>query len=284
MTIIRIGRSANELRPLSIKYNILDYPAGSVMIEFGKTKVLCAVSLVVGVPQFLRNKGQGWLTAEYAMLPAATSIRTARESVTMKRSGRSVEISRMIGRSLRLVVDLNVLGERTIHIDCDVIQADGSTRAAAITGACQALLIANDYWLKTKKIAASVIKNEVIAISAGLYKDEIRIDLDAEEDNDIDTDINFVFCRSGDLVELQGTAEQCPVSWPKMTKMHDFCQKAALDLFAYFDKERAKITFVTNSSKAINNLTNERQKNGETKNHNSKPLKNPIRFEKNEDN
>jgi ribonuclease PH len=280
MTIIRIGRSTSELRPLSIKYNILDYPAGSVMIEFGKTKVLCAVSLVVGVPQFLRNKGQGWLTAEYAMLPAATSIRTARESVTMKRSGRSVEISRMIGRSLRLVVDLDVLGERTIHIDCDVIQADGSTRAAAITGACQALLIANDYWLKTKKIASSIIKNEVIAISAGLYKDEIRIDLDAEEDNDIDTDINFVFCRSGELVELQGTAEQCPVSWPKLTKMHDYCQKAALDLFSHFDKERANITFVHKNSV---NSSHERPKNSEAKNPNCKPLKNPIRFGKNED-
>ena len=280
MTIIRMGRSASELRPLSIKYNILDYPAGSVMIEFGKTKVLCAVSLVVGVPQFLRNKGQGWLTAEYAMLPAATSVRTSRESVTMKRSGRSVEISRMIGRSLRLVVDLDVLGERTIHIDCDVIQADGSTRAAAITGACQALLIANDYWLKTKKIAASIIKNEVIAISAGLYKDEIRIDLDAEEDNDIDTDINFVFCRTGELVELQGTAEQCPVSWPKLTKMHDYCQKAALDLFSYFDTERSNVTFVHKNS---TNSNQERAKNSEAKNPNSKPLKNPIRFGKNEE-
>jgi ribonuclease PH len=280
MTIIRIGRSSSELRPLSIKYNILDYPAGSVMIEFGKTKVLCAVSLVVGVPQFLRNKGQGWLTAEYAMLPAATSVRTARESVTMKRSGRSVEISRMIGRSLRLVVDLDVLGERTIHIDCDVIQADGSTRAAAITGACQALLIANDYWLKTKKIAASIIKNEVIAISAGLYKDEIRIDLDAEEDNDIDTDINFVFCRTGELVELQGTAEQCPVSWPKLTKMHDYCQKAALNLFTHFDTERSNITCVHKNSV---NSNHEKAKYSEAKNPNSKPLKNPIRFVKNED-
>ena len=269
MSIIRSGRSDNQLRPLTIKYNVLDFPAGSVMIEFGRTKVLCAISLVPGVPPFLRGKGQGWLTAEYSMLPAATSSRTARESVTMKRSGRSVEISRMIGRSLRLVVDLDVLGERTIHVDCDVIQADGSTRAVAITGACQALMLANAYWLKTQKIDRSLIKNEVVALSAGVYKGSPRVDLDAAEDNDIETDINFVFCRSGELVELQGTGEQSSVSWDTITKLYESCKVEALKLFDTLDKERSEVApkVVTDPKPDNSNKFN-------------KPLKNPIKFSK----
>ena len=272
MTIIRTGRSSTELRPLTIKFNILDFPAGSVLIEFGKTKVICAISLVPGVPPFLRNKGQGWLTAEYSMLPAATSSRTSRESVTMKRSGRSVEISRMIGRSLRLVVDLDILGERTIHVDCDVIQADGGTRATSITGACQALIIANDYWLKTKKIERSIIKNEVVAISAGIYQGEVRVDLDAAEDNNIETDINFVFTKNGDLVELQGTAEQQSINWQAITSLHDESKKAALNLFDILEKERLSIIVKDNPIITDNNLEKDRKPVF------AKQLKNPIRF------
>ena len=236
MTIIRTGRSSTELRPLTIKFNILDFPAGSVLIEFGKTKVICAISLVPGVPPFLRNKGQGWLTAEYSMLPAATSSRTSRESVTMKRSGRSVEISRMIGRSLRLVVDLDILGERTIHVDCDVIQADGGTRATSI------------------------------------YQGEVRVDLDAAEDNNIETDINFVFTKNGDLVELQGTAEQQSINWQAITSLHDESKKAALNLFDILEKERLSIIVKDNPIITDNNLEKDRKPVF------AKQLKNPIRF------
>lgn len=266
--ISRKGRSNNELRPLKLTCNPLDYPAGSVLIEFGKTKVLCAVSLVPGVPSFLRNKGKGWLTAEYSMLPAATSIRTARESVTLKRSGRSVEISRMIGRSLRLVVDLDKIGERTIHIDCDVIQADGGTRSAAITGACQALLLADKRWIDTQKIDSSIIKNEIVAISAGILNGNLLVDLDAAEDNNIETDINFVFTKNGDLVEVQGTAEQEPISWDNISSLYNSTKLESNNLFNKLDLARddylSKKKFLKKEQTSKNNY--------------DKPLKNPIKF------
>lgn len=267
--ISRKGRSNNELRPLKLTCNPLDYPAGSVLIEFGKTKVLCAVSLVPGVPSFLRNKGKGWLTAEYSMLPAATSIRTARESVTLKRSGRSVEISRMIGRSLRLVVDLDKIGERTIHIDCDVIQADGGTRSAAITGACQALLLANKRWVDTQKIDKSIINNEIVAISAGVQNGNFLVDLDAAEDNNIATDINFVFTKNGNLVEVQGTAEQEPVSWDDISSLFSSCKSEAVSLFSKLDILRDSY---------LNKKTFHKKDEQSLKNSYDKPLKNPIKF------
>lgn len=207
------GRNADELRPIKVTYDIFEYASGSVLYEIGKTKVMCAVTLQEGVPPFLRGKRTGWLSAEYSLLPASTQTRSAREAVTGKRNGRSVEISRLISRVLRTIVQLDLLGERTITIDCDVLQADGGTRTACITGASLALHSAVKRWLDSGLITESILTDEVAAVSVGMVNDTVLLDLDFIEDSEGESDFNFVITRSGTLVEVQGTAEKKPMSW-----------------------------------------------------------------------
>ncbi len=211
------GRQYNELRPLKLTYNIFEYAPGSVLIELGKTKVLCAVTLQQTVPHFLRGQGVGWLTAEYALLPASTTTRTQRESTTMRRHHRSIEISRLIGRSLRAIVDLSAFGERSIMIDCDVLQADGGTRTASITGAFAALAMAQKQWKADGIISEDILKYTIAAVSVGVLQDHaLVLDPNFEEDSSGIADINFIMTHSGDVIELQGGAEQEPIPWKEL--------------------------------------------------------------------
>ena len=215
------GRKINQLRPLSLTPRIFEYADGSVLFELGKTKILCAVTRNKDVPVFLRGKGEGWLTAEYGLLPASTSVRSPREAVTGRRNGRAMEISRLIGRALRCVVDLKKFGEYTIVIDCDVLQADGGTRCAAICAAQAALNLAVNRWLEAGTIKESILKTQIAAVSVGLEDDGSRVllDLDASEDNGIGGDFNFVLTTDNKIVEIQGTAELGAISWEKFDEM-----------------------------------------------------------------
>jgi ribonuclease PH len=206
------GRAPASLRPIRITRGFTRHAEGSVLIEFGDTRVLCTASVEESLPPFLRGKGQGWLTAEYGMLPRATHTRSAREAAKGKQSGRTQEIQRLIGRSLRAVVDMKALGERQITIDCDVLQADGGTRTAAITGACIAVHDALEGLVKAGKLPANPMRDFVAAISVGIYKGVPVLDLDYPEDSDCDTDMNVVITGSGGFVEVQGTAEGTPFS------------------------------------------------------------------------
>lgn len=228
-------RAPDELRHLKVAYNVFSYAAGSVLFEMGKTKVLCAVTLQNGVPHFLRGKRRGWLTAEYSLLPAATPIRTVREVTANKRNGRTIEISRLIGRSLRAVCNLQTLGEQTVFIDCDVLQADGGTRTACITGAYLALKAAQAAWLEQGLIPAPFLKDELVAISVGISNQGAFLDLDFAEDSSIDADFNFVLTRSGGVVEVQGSAEKEPLTWEEFERMKCFAVKGAADVFEFFD-------------------------------------------------
>jgi len=201
------GRRADELRSVNITRNYTKHAEGSVLIEFGDTKVICTASVEERVPGFLKGKGQGWLTAEYGMLPRATNTRTDREAARGKQSGRTQEIQRLIGRSLRAVVDLTMLGERTIQIDCDVIQADGGTRTASITGAWVAVRDAIDRLKADGVIATEPLRDHVAAISVGIFGGLPVLDLDYAEDSNCDTDMNIVMTGAGHFVEVQGTAE-----------------------------------------------------------------------------
>ena len=201
------GRRPDELRPLTITRGFTRYAEGSVLIAMGHTQVLCTASIEEGVPPFLKGKGQGWLTAEYGMLPRATHTRMRRESAEGKQSGRTQEIQRLIGRSLRAVFDLKLLGERSIVLDCDVIQADGGTRTAAITGAWVAAQDAVNTLLASGKIAVSPLREPVAAISVGIVQGTPVLDLEYVEDVDCDTDMNVVMTGAGHFVEVQGTAE-----------------------------------------------------------------------------
>lgn len=207
------GRAFDQMRPIKITYDVFEFAAASLLYEIGKTKVLCAVTLQVGVPPFLRGKKTGWLNAEYAMLPAATPSRNQREIIGGKRSGRSVEISRMIGRSFRSIMDLDVLGERTIVIDCDVQQADGGTRTACITAAQLALGLAQERWLLEDLIEKPFLHDELAAISVGILDDKPILDVSFSEDSEGDADFNFVLTRSGKVIEIQGSAEKKPIDW-----------------------------------------------------------------------
>jgi ribonuclease PH len=207
MSLRPSGRQPNELRPLSFVRNYTAHAEGSVLIGFGATRVLCTASVEDGVPSFLRGSGQGWVTAEYGMLPRATHTRSAREAARGKQSGRTQEIQRLIGRALRAVVDLKGLGERTITIDCDVLQADGGTRTAAITGGFVALADAVDTLIKRRAIPASPIHGQVAAVSVGIYRGVPVLDLDYAEDSNAETDMNVVMNSGGAFVEVQGTAE-----------------------------------------------------------------------------
>jgi ribonuclease PH len=201
------GRSANQLRNVEIIRNYTKHAEGSVLVKFGDTHVLCTASVDEKVPGFLKGKGQGWVTAEYGMLPRSTGSRMDREAAKGKQSGRTQEIQRLIGRSLRAIIDLEKLGERSIQIDCDVIQADGGTRTASITGAYVALHDAISFLLAKNLIKESPLKDSVAAISVGVYKGLPVLDLDYIEDSDCDTDMNIVMTGKGGFVEIQGTAE-----------------------------------------------------------------------------
>jgi ribonuclease PH len=209
-------RAPNELRPVRITRHYTRHAEGSVLIECGDTKVICTASVEASVPAFLRGKGQGWVTAEYGMLPRSTDTRMRREASSGKQSGRTQEIQRLIGRSLRAIVDLKQLGERSIHIDCDVIQADGGTRCASITGACVALHDAVA-WLKAKEmLAGEPLTDHVAAVSVGIVGGHPVLDLDYAEDSTCDTDMNVVMVGNGGFVEMQGTAEGAPFSRAEM--------------------------------------------------------------------
>ncbi|HEY0562728.1 MAG TPA: ribonuclease PH [Methylophilus sp.] len=212
-------RSNNALRNIDIIRHYTKHAEGSVLVKFGDTHVLCTASVEEKVPGFLKGKNQGWVTAEYGMLPRSTGSRMDREAAKGKQSGRTQEIQRLIGRSLRAVIDLNKLGERTIHFDCDVIQADGGTRTASITGAYVALHDAVTHLLNKGLLPASPLTNSVAAISVGVYKGTPVLDLDYIEDSDCDTDMNVVMTGSGGFVEIQGTAEGEPFSQDDMNAM-----------------------------------------------------------------
>ncbi|MDP3560701.1 MAG: ribonuclease PH [Legionellaceae bacterium] len=200
-------RESNQLRPIKITRQYTNHAEGSVLVEFGQTRVLCNASVIDGVPRFLKGKNQGWITAEYGMLPRATHSRSEREASKGKQGGRTLEIQRLIGRSLRGCVDLKLLGETTITLDCDVLQADGGTRTAAITGACIALKDAIDWMVTREKIRKKVVFNYVAAVSVGVYRGQPVLDLDYAEDVIADTDMNVVMNEQGQFIEIQGTAE-----------------------------------------------------------------------------
>lgn len=232
------GRMPGELRPVRITRNVARHAEGSALIEFGDTRVLVTASLEESVPGFLRGRGQGWLTAEYGMLPRSTHTRSAREAAKGKQSGRTQEIQRLIGRALRAALDLVALGERQIIVDCDVLQADGGTRTASITGACVAVHDALSRLLAEGKLAAHPQRDLIAAVSVGIYRGVPVLDLDYAEDSDCDTDMNVVMTASGGIVEVQGTAEGQPFSRAELNAMLDLagegierlfnCQRAAL--------------------------------------------------------
>jgi len=201
------GRAPDELRPVRFTRRFTKHAEGSVLVEFGDTHVLCTASIEDSVPPFLRGKGQGWITAEYGMLPRSTHTRTAREAARGKQTGRTQEIQRLIGRSLRAVIDLKALGERTVTLDCDVLQADGGTRTASITGGFVALADACERLLQKKAIAASPINGQVAAVSVGICNGVPVLDLDYGEDSQAETDMNVVMNNGGAFIEIQGTAE-----------------------------------------------------------------------------
>jgi ribonuclease PH len=232
------GRRADELRPLKLTRHYTAHAEGSVLIEAGRTRVLCTASVEEGVPPFLKGKGQGWLTAEYGMLPRATNTRTRREAADGKQSGRTQEIQRLIGRSLRAVVDLTTLGERTIRIDCDVLQADGGTRCASITGAYVALADAIA-WCRTKRaLVGEPLRDRVAAVSVGVVGGVPLLDLDYAEDSGCDTDMNVVMMAAGGFVEIQGTAERKPFTRAEFDALLVLAEEGIADLH---DAQRAAL-------------------------------------------
>jgi len=225
------GRSAAQLRPVTITRHFTRHAEGSVLIEFGDTKVICTASVEESVPPFLRGKGTGWVTAEYSMLPRATNTRSPREAAKGKQSGRTLEIQRLIGRSLRAVTDMTILGERSVTIDCDVIQADGGTRTASITGAYIALHDAFSTLVASGKICKLPLKEKVAAISVGMFKGKSLLDLNYLEDSSAAVDMNFVMTSSGRLVEVQGTAEEEPFTFEQMDAMRSLAATGIEQLF-----------------------------------------------------
>jgi ribonuclease PH len=227
------GRRADELRPVRLQRRYTKHAEGSVLVQFGDTHVLCTASVEERVPPFLRDTGRGWVTAEYGMLPRATNTRTDREAARGKQSGRTQEIQRLIGRSLRAVVDLGALGSRSIQIDCDVLQADGGTRTAAITGAFVALQDAISHLMEKKLIAASPIRDFVAAVSVGIHQGAPVLDLDYAEDSKCDTDMNVVMTGAGRFVEMQGTAEGAPFSRAEADTLLGLAERGIAELIAH---------------------------------------------------
>ena len=226
------NRSSDALRPIIFTRHYTKHAEGSVLVEFGNTKVICTATVEESVPSFLKGRGQGWVTAEYGMLPRSTGTRMRREAASGKQSGRTQEIQRLIGRSLRAVVDLKKLGERQILIDCDVIQADGGTRTASITGAYVALCDAIKQLLDKGLLLENPIQNQVAAISVGVVEGEVLLDLDYEEDASCETDMNVVMTAEGKFIELQGTAEREAFSLQELQKMLQVAQKGIHTLMA----------------------------------------------------
>lgn len=224
------GRTPDTLRTVRLETHVSKHAEGSCLARFGDTHVLCTASVEEKVPPFLRNRGMGWITAEYGMLPRSTNTRTDREAVRGKQSGRTHEIQRLIGRSLRAVADLALLGERQIRIDCDVLQADGGTRTAAITGAYVALYQACDLLLKNEAIPALPITDHVAAISCGIWEGTPILDLDYAEDSAAETDANFVMTGSGTIVEIQGTAEEAPFRKEQFLELLGLAEKGIAEL------------------------------------------------------
>lgn len=213
------GRKPNQMRNVKITRNYTKHAEGSVLVEFGDTKVICTASIDESVPRFLKGKGQGWVTAEYGMLPRSTGSRMNRESAKGKQQGRTVEIQRLIGRSLRAALDLEALGENTIQLDCDVIQADGGTRTASITGAFVALADAIAVLREKGRLKGEPLKHMVAAISVGVYEGEAVLDLDYDEDSNAETDMNVIMTETGGFVEVQGTAEGEAFSYNELESM-----------------------------------------------------------------
>ncbi len=226
------GRGFDELRPVKITPGYLPYAEGSVLIEMGETRVVCAASVEERVPSFLRNSGQGWITAEYSMLPRATQQRTPREVRRGGPSGRTHEIQRLIGRSLRAAAEMRLLGERTITLDCDVLQADGGTRTAAITGAYVAFALAVGAMVKSGKLQRTIITNEVAAISVGVLQSTPLLDLKYDEDSKAEVDMNVVCTADGRFIEVQGTAEREPFTREQMESLLVLAERGIQELVA----------------------------------------------------
>ncbi|PQA39704.1 ribonuclease PH [Amnimonas aquatica] len=226
------GRQPDQLRPVTITRDYTRHAEGSVLVEFGDTRVLCTASVEAGVPRWLKGKGEGWITAEYGMLPRATHTRNGREASRGKQGGRTLEIQRLIGRSLRAMIDLKKLGENTITIDCDVLQADGGTRTAAITGSAVALVDALTWMLNQKMIKNDPLTGLVAAISVGIVKGEPLLDLEYTEDSACDTDMNVVMTQHGGIIEIQGTAEGKPFSREETAALLDLAEKGVRELVA----------------------------------------------------
>ncbi|MGS2718309.1 ribonuclease PH [Eionea flava] len=226
------GRANDQTRSIHLTKDFTKHAEGSVLIAFGETKVICTASIDNHVPSFLRGQGKGWITAEYGMLPRSTHSRMNREAARGKQTGRTVEIQRLIGRSLRAAVDLEALGERTITIDCDVIQADGGTRTASITGACVALAHALNKLVENGTLASSPLTRMIASISVGIYEGEAVLDLDYPEDSSADTDMNIVMADDGGMIEIQGTAEGEPFSETEFMQMLTLAKKGIKELNA----------------------------------------------------
>jgi ribonuclease PH len=226
------GRLPEQLRDISITRNFTCHAEGSVLVCFGNTKVICNATAEAGVPRFLRGQGKGWVTAEYGMLPRSTGSRMGREASRGKQGGRTVEIQRLIGRSLRAALDLSKLGENTITIDCDVIQADGGTRTAAITGACVALVDAINHLQRKKLITQDPLRHMIASVSVGIYQGVPVLDLDYPEDSAADTDMNVIMAESGDFIEVQGTAEGATFNRSELDSLLDLAGDGIAELIA----------------------------------------------------
>lgn len=226
------NRSLDALRPISFERHYTKHAEGSVLVSYGDTKVLCNVSIEAGVPRWLKGQGQGWLTAEYGMLPRATGTRTQREATKGKQSGRTQEIQRLIGRSLRAMLDLSKLGENTIYVDCDVIQADGGTRTASITGSAVALIDALQTLQRDKKLTQDPLIGLVGAVSVGIKDGQAYLDLDYSEDSTCDTDLNVVMTQAGGFIEIQGTAEDKHFTRAEANAMLDLAEAGIKQIFA----------------------------------------------------
>ena len=224
------GRKDKQLRPIAITPGYIKHADGSVLIEVGDTRVICTAKLENRVPPFLRNSGKGWITAEYGMLPGSSQERIARESSRGKIGGRTHEIQRLIGRSLRAIADLKVFGEKTVWIDCDVIQADGGTRTASITGAYVALAEAARHWVKNGIIEKTPVRDSVAAVSIGVVDGKVLLDLNYQEDSRAEVDMNIVMTGSGKFIEVQGTAEHVPFTKKKLDRMTEIAQQGIREL------------------------------------------------------
>jgi ribonuclease PH len=224
------GRKADQLREVGITRSYTRHAEGSVLVEFGETRVICTASIEERVPTFLRGSGQGWVTAEYGMLPRSTSQRMGREAARGKQGGRTMEIQRLIGRALRAAIDLKLLGERTLTVDCDVIQADGGTRTASVTGSCVALIDAINYLRENNLIDTDPVRHLVASVSTGIYDGEAVLDLDYAEDSNAETDMNFVMTEAGEFIEIQGTAEGQAFTTEQMLAMTKLADKGIREL------------------------------------------------------